>query len=267
MAIITITTDFGLRDGYVGVMKGVIWGINQDVEIVDITQLIPPQDINLGGIALQRVVPYFPDNTIHLAVIDPGVGTNRRAMAAKIGSQYFVGPDNGLFTRVIHNGDESKKEIKFVELNKPQYWLKEISHVFHGRDIFSPAAAHLASGISIDEIGTPFSDPILMTLPEVYLFEDKILGEVVSIDNFGNLATNIMQEHLDKYNRKFFIKIDDHKITDFVTTFGDKAKGSLVGLMGTQKDLLIACVNSNAHSMLGGSVGVGTKVEIVFEKR
>lgn len=265
MPIITITTDFGMRDGYVGVMKGVIWGINPDVKIVDITHLIPPQDVNQGSIALQRVVPYFPENTIHVAVVDPGVGTHRRPMAAKIGSQYFVGPDNGLFTRVIHLGEETLREVVFVELDKPQYWLSEISHVFHGRDIFAPAAAHLSSNVSIHEIGTPFANPILLPLPALDFHKDKIIGEVVSIDNFGNLATNILEDHLKKYNKNFVIKIMDYTITDFVSTFGDKPQGTLIGLIGTQKDLIIVCVNSNAQQKIGGSVKIGSKVEIIFE--
>jgi len=265
MTIITITTDFGLRDGYGGVMKGVIWGINPIAKIVDITHLIPPQDVNQGSIALSQVVPFFPENTIHVAVVDPGVGTTRRPMAAKIGSQFFVGPDNGLFTRVIRAGEEKKVEIAFVELDKPQFWLSEISHVFHGRDIFAPVAAHLSSNVSIHEVGTLFSDPILLPLPKLEFCKDKIVGEVVSIDNFGNLATNIMEDHLKKFNKNFVIKLMDQTIFDFVSTFGDKPQGTLVGLIGTQKNLLIACVNSNAQQKIGGSVKIGSKVEVIFE--
>ncbi|HSM25110.1 MAG TPA: SAM-dependent chlorinase/fluorinase, partial [Anaerolineaceae bacterium] len=199
MSIITITTDFGLRDGYVGVMKGVIWGICPDAKIVDITHLIPPQDVHQGGIALQRIVPYFPENTLHVAVVDPGVGTNRKPIAVKIGARIFVGPDNGLFSRVIQSGITAGEDVISIELDQPKYWLSEISHVFHGRDIFAPVAAHLATGIAFDEIGTPFSNPIILELPEPNLLENRIDGEVISIDNFGNLATNIMDTHLEKY--------------------------------------------------------------------
>ena len=263
MSIITITTDFGLRDGYVGVMKGVIWGINPDVRIVDITHLIPPQDINQGSIALGRVSSFFPEKTIHIAVIDPGVGIDRRPMAAKIGSLYYVGLDNGLITRVIKSGEEAGKELDFVELNIQEYWLSEISHVFHGRDIFAPVAAHLSNGVSLKKIGTSFMKPILIPLPEIVLLPKKIIGEVVAIDNFGNLATNIMQSHLDAYPKIFSIKIHDFLTSDFEKTFGDKPVGSLVGLIGTQNDLVIACVNANAREKINGFVG--SPVEIVFE--
>ncbi len=264
MTIITITTDFGLRDGYVGVMKGVIWGINPSVKIVDITHLIPPQSVGLGGIALQRVVPFFPAGTIHLAVVDPGVGTKRRAMAAKIGQNLYVAPDNGLLTRIINNALKIGEEVVFVDLDQPKYWLSEISHVFHGRDIFAPVAAHLSNGVDINEVGTPFQDPILLTIPEPELQPDRIFGEVISIDNFGNLATNIFVTHLSHYDRKFVIKIKDTLIPDFVETFGDRSTETLVGMMGTQNDFLIASVNSNAQRKLDAKIG--DKVEILFGK-
>lgn len=263
MKIITLTTDFGLRDGYVGVMKGVIWGICSDVRIVDITHHIPPQDINQGGIALQRIIPYFPANTIHIAVVDPGVGTNRKPIAAKVGSQFFVCPDNGLLSRVVHAGKQQGQEAIFFELNKSAYWLSEISHVFHGRDIFAPVGAHLASGVPLSEVGTPISDPILSPVPQPRLLENKIIGEVISIDNFGNLATNIMDFHLDQYQKNYTIKVKDTKINDIVKTFGERPQGNLVGLIGTQKDLMIASVNANAYDKIKASVG--SKVEIFFD--
>ena len=264
MTIITITTDFGLRDGYVGVMKGVIWGINPLVKIVDITHLIPPQNVELGGIALQRATPFFPPGTVHLAVVDPGVGTNRRAMAAKIGQNWFVAPDNGLLTRIVNEAQKKGEEVLFVELNKPEYWLGEISHVFHGRDIFAPVAAHLSAGVDIKMVGTPYYDPILLSIPEPELMEDRIIGEVISIDNFGNLATNIFSSHLSQYNQKFVIKVNGIIIPDFVQTFGNRPIDTLVGMIGTQSDFFIASVNSNAQKKLNASIG--NKVEIIFDK-
>lgn len=263
MRIITLTTDFGLRDGYVGVMKGVIWGICPDAKIVDITHHIPPQDIFQGSIALQRMVPYFPANTIHIAVVDPGVGTNRKPIAAKIGSQFFVCPDNGLLSRVVEMGKNKDQEPRFYELNNPAYWLSEISHVFHGRDIFAPVGAHLACGVPLDDVGVPISNPILFSVPQPQLLENKIIGEVISIDNFGNLATNIMTHHLEEYPKNFTIRIEDTKITDIVKTFGERPQGSLVGLIGTQKDLIIASVNASAYDKI--KVSVGSTVEIIFE--
>ena len=264
MAIITITTDFGLRDGYVGVMKGVIWGINPSVKIVDITHLIPAQSIELGAIALQRVVPFFPPGTIHLAVVDPGVGTKRRAMVAKIGQNWYVAPDNGLLTRIINNALNDGEEMFFVDLDQPKYWLPEISHVFHGRDIFAPVAAHLSAGIDLKDVGTLFNDPVLLSVPEPELSPGKIIGEVISIDNFGNLATNIFATHFSKYNQEFVTKIHSTIIPDFVETFGDRPSETLVGMIGTQNDFLIASVNSNAQRKLNAKIG--DKVEILFGK-
>lgn len=264
MTIITITTDFGLRDGYVGVMKGVIWGINPDAKIVDVTHLISPQDIHQGSIALQRVVPFFPDGTIHLAVVDPGVGTNRRPIAAKIGNHLFVGPDNGLFTRIAQSNSGVMDQTFFVELNQPKFWLREISHVFHGRDIFAPVAAHLSLGIDLQKLGTPIHDPVFLSIPQPELLKEKIIGQVISIDNFGNLATNIFESQLKNYQKQFKVKIKGIDIPDFVETFGAKPSGTLVSLLGTQSDLIIASVNASAQKMLKASVG--EIVEVTFGK-
>src|SRR3972149_2437787 len=146
MSVITLMTDFGIKDGNVGVMKGVIWGIAPDVQISDLSHTIQAQNIREAGFILARSVPYFPKGTIHVAVVDPGVGTQRRPMAARIGDWFFVGPDNGLITMWLEHAEKENWTSEFVHLDRPEYWLPVVSHVFHGRDIFSPAAAHLARG-------------------------------------------------------------------------------------------------------------------------
>src|SRR5690349_21794857 len=146
MTVITLTTDFGLRNGFVGIMKGVIYRIAPQVEIVDISHGIAPQDVHEGAYTLWRAVPFFPPSTIHVYVVDPGVGTQRRALAARLGEHYFVGPDNGLLTPLIEEAERNHQPIEFIHLNNPKYWLPKISRTFHGRDIFAPTAAHLATG-------------------------------------------------------------------------------------------------------------------------
>ena len=159
MSIITLLTDFGNRDGFVGSMKGVIWGLAPQVQIADLTHEIEPQNVREGALILASCVPFFPPGTVHIAVVDPGVGTSRRPLAARLGSQYFVGPDNGLITFWLESAMNSHQKIQLIHLDKPQFWLGEISSTFHGRDIFAPVGAHLANGIAIQSLGSPLDDP------------------------------------------------------------------------------------------------------------
>ena len=146
MSIITITTDFGIKNEFVGVMKGVIYSVAPDVNIVDLTHSIAPQNVLEGAFAVWRAYSFFPQNTVHLFVVDPGVGTKRRPIAARIGDAFFVGPDNGLLTPIIEDAERDHKPMEFVHLEDPKYFLPTISRTFHGRDIFSPVTAHLANG-------------------------------------------------------------------------------------------------------------------------
>src|SRR5215216_581941 len=166
MTVITLMTDFGIKDGNVGVMKGVIWGICPTAQISDLSHMIPAQNIREAGYILARSVPYFPKGSIHVVVVDPGVGTQRRPMAAQFGDWFYVGPDNGTVTVFLERAAKEGWETKFVELYRAQYWLSEISHVFHGRDIFSPVAAHLANRVSLSDLGNPFADPVRLELPK-----------------------------------------------------------------------------------------------------
>ena len=162
MSIITLLTDFGLKDGNVGVMKGVILGIAPQVQIVDLSHLIQAQDILEAGLILRRSAPFFPAGTIHVVVVDPGVGTQRRPIVGWIGQQFFVGPDNGTITMLVEYGRTHNFEMGFIHLDRPNLWLERVSHVFHGRDIFAPVAANLANGVSLGELGTPILDPVLL---------------------------------------------------------------------------------------------------------
>jgi S-adenosyl-L-methionine hydrolase (adenosine-forming) len=226
MKFITLLTDFGLRDGYVGVMKGVIYGIAPHAQIADISHTISPQNILEGALALGRVAPFFPPGAVHIAVIDPGVGTARRPIAARIGAHYFIGPDNGLFTVVLERAERSGDHIALVHLDRPRFWLPNVSNVFHGRDIFSPVGAHLANEIPLEDVGTPIENIARLELPRVEQSQQGFRGQVTSIDHFGNLATNIMREHLTGMDLSSIkVSLAGVDITGLVNTFGDRSSG------------------------------------------
>lgn len=263
MTCITLMTDFGIKDGNVGVMKGVIWGIAPHVQIADLSHMISPQNIPEAALILLRSAPYFPPGTIHVVVVDPGVGTNRRPMAARLGTQYFVGPDNGILTLWLERALAQNLETQFVHLDRPEYWLPEVSHVFHGRDIFAPAAAHLARGVPLIQLGTPFSDPILLHLPQPTRSESGIQGQVIHVDHFGNISTNIREEHLG-YPRLARVSLAGVVIEGMVKTFGERPPGELIALYGSTGNLIISVVNGNAAQHLG--VHVGDPVRVEFEE-
>lgn len=259
MQIITLLTDFGLRDGYVGVMKGVIWGIAPDVQIADITHLVCPQNILEGALALGRVAPFFPPGTIHLAVVDPGVGTERRPIAAQLGGQFFVGPDNGLCGVLLEQAWARGDRPLFVHLDRPEFWLAEVSSVFHGRDIFAPVAAHLALGRNLSELGSHIEDPVYFKTPVPEQTSGGWVGQVIIVDHFGNLSTNLTRSHLEGMGKIRF-RVGGRQIERMVNTFGDAAPGELVAMFGEADDLSVAVVNGNAAELLGA--GVGTLVEV-----
>ncbi len=187
--LVTLTTDFGTSDGYVGTMKGVILNIAPDARLVDITHHIAPQNVRQAAYVLYTAYPFFPPHTVHLVVVDPGVGSARRPIALCTPGGVFVGPDNGVFSYVMANESEPVEAI--VELTDPRYRLPQVSHTFHGRDIFAPAAAHLAAGVPITALGPPVHDPIIFPPPRLEIVADAITGEVLHADHFGNVVTSI----------------------------------------------------------------------------
>jgi len=262
MSIITLTTDFGLKDGNVGVMKGVILAIAPEVQIVDLSHQISAQNILEAAFILHRAAPYFPDDTIHVVVVDPGVGTDRRPLAARLGPQYFVGPDNGLITLWLIHIEEKGLTAEFFHLDQPQYWLDEVSHVFHGRDIFSPVAAHLASGVLLRELGTAITNPVRLEFPHPERTPNGWRGEVVYLDSFGNIATNLRFEHL-KEQQVTTVLLDSVRITKMVSAFGDCPPGELVVLYSSTGNLIISEVNGNAAQRL--CVKVGDTIEVIVK--
>jgi S-adenosylmethionine hydrolase len=252
--IITLMTDFGIRDGYVGVMKGVILGIAPEARLVDLTHLISPQRVPEAALVLDRSAPYFPPGTIHIVVVDPGVGTARRPIAAQVGEQRYVGPDNGTLTRLLARARRQGWPMEIVHLDKPRYWRSEISNVFHGRDIFAPVAAHLAIGALLTDVGTPVTDPVLFPLPAPVRSATGLRGEITHLDHFGNIGTNLSAADLAGLG-DVSVRLCGQEIRGLVRTFGERDPGELIALINSVGELSVSAVNGNAGQQLNAKVG------------
>lgn len=252
MKVITLLTDFGLSDGYPGIMKGVILGISPDVQIVDISHSISHQNIHEAALVLSRSYRYFPSGSIHVAVIDPGVGTSRRPIAAQVGEHIFVGPDNGLFSHVIQKAGEESLPVTVYHLNNLQFWLPKVSNVFHGRDVFAPVAAHLANGVAMSQVGQQITDPVLFPLKILEKIANGWKGEIISIDHFGNLTTNIPRSCIPNDAR---VEIAGRVIHSLSQAYGDRKPGELVAVIDSSDSLSICIVNGSAANELGATVG------------
>ncbi|MGI0481308.1 SAM hydrolase/SAM-dependent halogenase family protein [Geminocystis sp. CENA526] len=242
--MITLLTDFGLQDVYVGVMKGVIKSINPNVEIIDLTHQIPPQNISAGRFALMNAVDFFPDNTIYLVIVDPTVGSQRKAISIEFDKGYLICPDNGIYSGILPK--YSVKKV--VELNNSKYWLNtNPSSTFHGRDIFASVAGYLSKGVSIDELGNPIKEENLVKLniPSPIINNNEIIGSIQYIDVYGNLITNISQDML--HNKSWYVLENTLQINpDF--TYSSVNQGELLALIGSHGWLEIA-VNCGSAKM------------------
>lgn len=261
MKLITLLTDFSDRDGYVGVMKGVILGIAPLARFVDISHSIAPQDVRQAAWMLARSVPFFPPGTVHVAVVDPGVGTSRRGIIAQLGEQFFIGPDNGLITLLHQRCAGLGETIRMHELESDAYQLKPVSFSFHGRDVFAPAAAHFINGVDLEKFGGPISDPLLLDFPEPRRVADGWVGEIIQVDAFGNLAANIRALHLEnKANTRIIIK--NMEINGIRNTFGEGTPGELLAILDSFGSLSICVVNGSAATVL--DAGVGETIRVAF---
>lgn len=260
--IITLTTDFGLQDHYVSAMKAVIVGIAPDARLIDISHDIPPQDIMAGAWVVRNAAFLFPPGTVHVVVVDPGVGTPRHPIALKVKDQYFVGPDNGIFSLFF---DEFEYEA--VKLNNSDFWRNgEMSKTFHGRDVFAPVTAHLSNGVSLQEIGEPIDDLVTYHWAVPIADKDGLQGWVVHIDRFGNLITNISRDLIDEHLKKKEVKIyvGNTMLQEIVSTFGDVEEGEPAAFIGSSGMLEIGINKGNAARML--SVDKGAQISIVLQK-
>jgi S-adenosyl-L-methionine hydrolase (adenosine-forming) len=261
--VISITTDFGQLNGFVGVMKGVIWGIAPKAHIADITHDIPAQNVRLGAYALWRVVPYFPPGSVHIAVVDPGVGTHRRPIGLSIGDQSFIVPDNGLITPILEDGEASGQPIQIIHLNNPDYWLPEVSHTFHGRDIFAPTGAHLACGVPLRDLGDPITDPIRLDFSRTKQTSYGWEAHITIIDVFGNLTTDLPAKTIMDAKQITF-KLRGHVIHGLVTSYGHRETGDLIALVDSENYIEISVVNGNAASQIGAQIG--DTVEVIINE-
>lgn len=251
--IITLTTDFGLGSPYVAAMKGVILSINPAARLVDIVHTVAPQNIRQGAVLLAEATTWFPAGTIHVAVIDPGVGTERRIVYAQIGDQQYLAPDNGLLSRLA----AKMRPSRIIVLENAEHWLPSVSNTFHGRDIMAPVAAQLSLGMEPDRLGPSISRLVELDLPAPHVEPNRITGEVVWIDGFGNLITNItaaMLAAISDHSRAT-IEITGRTIHGVDRTYGDRAAGTLMALVGSSGYLEVAIANGSAAKQLHADAG------------
>ena len=247
--IITLMTDFGTSDHYVGVMKGVILNINPQVQIVDITHTIPPQDIHGAAFLIDSAYRYFPTGTIHVIVVDPGVGSKRRAIVCQTETACFVCPDNGILTHILHN----EEHIHTVAVENSAYFLPQVSNTFHGRDIFAPVAAHLSRGVPINVLGSPVAPPVQLPIPRPEVRDNTIIGQVIWIDSFGNLVTNISHEILELLEERNSVIIcaGNAEINHLNRSYAESAVGEALAIVGSFNRLEISINQGNAAQTLG----------------
>lgn len=265
--LLTLLSDFGLSDVYVGVMKGVIAQINRSLTVVDLTHQIPPQNVAAARFCLMNAYPYFPDGTVHIAVVDPGVGSNRRSVAVELATGFLVGPDNGLFSGVLakttlSSNFSSEKQLSVVELTNPNYWrTPEPSATFHGRDIFAPVGAYLASGVPLNQIGRAIDPATLVQLdiPECTLTTNCFAGCIQYTDRFGNLITNISGSCVQGKN---WSVLAAGLIIPATYTYSDVKYKSAIALIGSHGWIEIAINGGNAQLQL--QMNLGDRVQVVL---
>ena len=253
--IITLLTDFGWGDGYIGAMKGVILQINPDCRIVDLAHEIPPHDVMGAALVLDQNYSYFPEGTIHVVVVDPGVGGARRPLVLETEGYSFVGPDNGCFTFVLKH----EEIMQAYELTEERFHLTRVSHTFHGRDIFAPVAAHLSAGVPPVAMGPPIVIADLTSLPisDPVAEGEALRGEVIGFDSFGNLVTNISQDVMEVFAPDGVVEVEigGERITGLRSSYEEGKTGEVIALWGSAGVLEIALKEQNLHRERGWERG------------
>ena len=257
--VIALLTDFGTRDHYAGTMKGVALGICPDATLVDVSHDLPPHDVVAGALELAAAYRYFPSGTIFLVVVDPGVGSTRRGLAVESGDYRFVAPDNGVLTAVL---DEQPAK-RVVELTERKYARPTVSRTFEGRDRFAPAAGWLAKGIGLTSLGRPLHDYHKLVIPDPVVDDGTITGEVLRIDRFGNLISNIEHRTFDQFARGMAIAITvaGRDVTRVVAAYAEAASGEVCALFGSSDHLEIAVNAGSAAEVLGLARGAAVVVK------
>jgi S-adenosylmethionine hydrolase len=258
MPIISLTSDFGVNDAYVAQMKAAILGICPSAVLVDVTHGVDKFDVRAGAFMLASAAPYFPKGTIHLAVVDPGVGTNRRPIIIETERSFFVGPDNGLL--ILAAESQGIKQVR--EITTRRLMLKHVSRTFHGRDIFASAAAHLANGTVVEEFGPQVTDFSKPTFTQIAKGRDGYYGEVLHVDDFGNVITNIHARDLTSLiDKKVTVELHSTRVTlNFLRTYGDAQFQEPLVLIGSHNYLELAVNQGNAAQKF--QVRVGDKITL-----
>jgi len=261
-AIVTLTTDFGLSDAYVGALKGVLLSIRIDLTLVDISHLIPAQDILHASAVLAGSVPYYPPGTVHLAVVDPGVGSTRRILAISAGGHYLVGPDNGLFTPFLLHAATLVHHVTNDNL-----FLRPVSPTFHGRDIMAPVAAHLAGGMDLSNVGPEVSRESCQLLRQhtCRRVGETIYGQIISRDHFGNLRTNIPGSEARNLqgSEEITLAIGNLRVEGLSYVYAERKAGELIALIDSQGFVEIAAVDGDAAAL----TGIGAGGEVIITRR
>jgi S-adenosylmethionine hydrolase len=248
--LITLTTDFGLGSSYVAAMKGALWSAAPDATVVDLTHSIPPQNLMAAAIFLRDVLPWFPPHCIHIVVVDPGVGTDRAILLIEWRESFILAPDNGVWTLVNHHDPARVSRLEIAALAR-----QPTSPTFHGRDVFAPAAGRLWNGQPLR--CKPVSEWQILAWPTPIIAEDQVIGEIVAVDSFGNLISNIPQS-LTRPNVNIWI--ENHLLGRPMATYAQAAPGSLIALISSSGHLEIAEVNGSAAARL--QLGLGAKVTV-----
>jgi S-adenosylmethionine hydrolase len=261
--VITLTTDFGEESPYVAAMKGVILGINPSARILDLSHQIPPQDLGYAAYFLAGAIPHFPPDVLHVIVVDPGVGTERALLYVEVNGHRLLVPDNGCWTELIGTNGQAPRVIRLAE---PHYWRQPVCATFHGRDILAPAAGHLSLGVDPGTLGPQVTQWVRFELPRPTLDPERIVGEVVFVDRFGNLLTNIPAEGLSMLSGPPRFQVGDREVDRQVRTYGEAESGVPVALISSKGTLEIAVANGNAAEQLDARVGAQVLVTATREE-
>jgi S-adenosylmethionine hydrolase len=255
--LISLLSDFGYKDPFVGIMKGVIARLAPAAQVMDLTHGIPPQDLVAAALVLRHSCGYFPSGTIHVAVVDPGVGGARRPLLIESNGHLFIGPDNGVLSLAV----QAQAVPRVVHLSNPEYHLQPASSTFHGRDVFASVAAHLARGVAPAAFGETVDQYVRLAVPEPVRSEREVAGQIVYIDRFGNLFTNIQEEDLRYWiPENASIAVRDVTVRGVATHYAAAANGALVAVINSWGLLEIAVNNASAERRLGAQVGDKVRV-------